>query len=534
MSYQNYASSGLGNPSSGFGGRARGVNNLKRLSVALPPKVNSISEDQVDNPTPRTSRSHLLAGLRTAPKSANGPASAPYYQTQHQMTGSAPNQWSDSRYSTYNQAVPYTAVGTSFGQNRFVANAGQQTYALPEQVLAPPSFYGREDEIDPTYFEQLQLTGLYLQQRQQQLQQQLANITAAANQFQGMSLNTKTMQQQQQLPMMQSIGRNTMYGQQQQTQSPIEVPGQPGLYLVYDNTTGQYQYVQDTGAQKAPSSFQQSQPAYNLSTASSATYDASLPMFRAEISPPPVEHASASNSRSITPPKKAGSPPSVLEHVEPLPPPSATAFRRGHKKATSLAISTGNSAADGPKTSSAATFASARTVVPAGPMTGTFGPGNARAGEHPIRQPRGPPSLEELVALPTTKHEGSKNFATRQRRRALNSLMRAGSVRRSFNNVDSPISESELSFQLSEDDDSPIRKQSPIGSERSVNRGSQSSLEGLGTGSAVTTPASEVDGNIFDMRSFVKGLPPHVQQSQERRKMMLGVLNAAEKRKSFS
>ena len=37
---------GLGNPSSGFGNRHQRLNS-KRLSVALPPKVNSISENVV-------------------------------------------------------------------------------------------------------------------------------------------------------------------------------------------------------------------------------------------------------------------------------------------------------------------------------------------------------------------------------------------------------------------------------------------------------------------------------------------------------
>ncbi|KAA8572533.1 hypothetical protein EYC84_003143 [Monilinia fructicola] len=35
------------------------------------------------------------------------------------------------------------------------------------------------------------------------------------------------------------------------------------------------------------------------------------------------------------------------------------------------------------------------------------------AGEHPIRQPRGPPPIEELRARPTSLFEGSKNFASR-------------------------------------------------------------------------------------------------------------------------
>ncbi|CAO2658332.1 Nn.00g060550.m01.CDS01 [Neocucurbitaria sp. VM-36] len=50
-------------------------------------------------------------------------------------------------------------------------------------------------------------------------------------------------------------------------------------------------------------------------------------------------------------------------------------------------------------------------------------PSQARAREHPIRQPRGPPSLVELKERPNTKHKGSKNFATRQRRQAVGSLV---------------------------------------------------------------------------------------------------------------
>ncbi|KAI9646654.1 hypothetical protein NHQ30_004651 [Ciborinia camelliae] len=41
-----------------------------------------------------------------------------------------------------------------------------------------------------------------------------------------------------------------------------------------------------------------------------------------------------------------------------------------------------------------------------------FGAGAGHAGEHPIRQPLGPPPIEELKAKPTTKFAGSKNFAT--------------------------------------------------------------------------------------------------------------------------
>jgi hypothetical protein len=545
MTFNGFSSNGLGAPGSGFASRNRGAHNHKRLSVGLPQHINPAENHSDSNPTPRTSRSHLLAGLRTAPKTPAVPASAPYNQLdyQSQLSGMDANT-----YNAYMQSVPQSATAASFGGNQYGGRQQHQQhqqqqrhqqqqhqqqqhqqqqqhmYSMPEQVLAPPTFYGQEAEMDPNVMEQLQLTSLFLAQRQQQLQQQLAAITAAANtaQLQGLNLS----QFQQQMPQVNA------YGQQraQQQQSPIEVPGQPGLYLVYNPMTGQYQYAVDNNAQSPMSPVSQNQNGFfNVDTPQKQQQ----PVFRAEISPPPTERPTPTGSRSITPPKKTSSPASSLAHVEPLPPPSANAFRRGHKKASSLAINALTGVSDGPKTSSVATFGSARTVFPPTPMTGTFGPGAARAGEHPLRQPRGPPPLEELVALPTSKHEGSKNFATRQRRRALDNLVRAGSFRRAVSGSPrgSPISERELHFQ-SEEDEPCFRKQSPIGSERNAKRSSKDSLEGLGAGGAVQTPVSE-KGDAFDMGNFAKQLPSPIQQGLGRRHMMLGVLSAAEKRKSM-
>lgn len=524
MTYNGFSSNGLGGAGSGYASRNRGGHNPKRLSVGLPQHMNPAENHSDANPTPRTSRSHLLAGLRTAPKTPAVPASAPYNQLdyQSQLGGVDSNN-----YNTYMQGLPQTATAAGFGGNHY-GNRQQQTqqqmYSMPEQVLAPPTFYGQDAEMDPSMMEQLQLTSLFLAQRQQQLQQQLAAITAAANTAQLQGLNMNQFQQ----PMTPQING---YRQQRAQQSPIEVPGQPGLYLVYNPMTGQYQYAVDNNAQSPMSPISQNQTGFfnNVDTPQKHQQ----PVFRAEISPPPTERPTPTTSRSITPPKKSSSPASSLAHVEPLPPPSANAFRRGHKKASSLAITAMNGASDGPKTSSVATFGSARSVFPPTPMTGTFGPGAARAGEHPVRQPRGPPPLEELVALPTSKHEGSKNFATRQRRRALDNLVRAGSFRRAVSGSprSSPISERELNFQ-SEEDEPCFRKQSPIGSERNAKRSSKDSLEGLGAGGAVQTPVSE-RGDAFDMGSFAKQLPSPIQQGLGRRQMMLGVLSAAEKRKSM-
>jgi hypothetical protein len=541
MTFNGFSSNGLGAPGSGFASRNRGAHNHKRLSVGLPQHINPAENHSDSNPTPRTSRSHLLAGLRTAPKTPAVPASAPYNQLdyQSQLSGMDANT-----YNAYMQSVPQSASAASFGGNQYngrqqhqqhnqqqqrhqqqqLQQQQQHMYSMPEQVLAPPTFYGQEAEMDPNVMEQLQLTSLFLAQRQQQLQQQLAAITAAANtaQLQGLNLS----QFQQQMPQVNAYGQQRAH----QQQSPIEVPGQPGLYLVYNPMTGQYQYAVDNNAQSPMSPVTQNQSGFfGVDTPQKQQQ----PVFRAEISPPPTERPTPTGSRSITPPKKTSSPASSLAHVEPLPPPSANAFRRGHKKASSLAINALTGVSDGPKTSSVATFGSVRTVFPPTPMTGTFGPGAARAGEHPLRQPRGPPPLEELIALPTSKHEGSKNFATRQRRRALDNLVRAGSFRRAVSGSPrgSPISERELHFQ-SEEDEPCFRKQSPIGSERNAKRSSKDSLEGLGAGGAVQTPVSE-KGDAFDMGNFAKQLPSPIQQGLGRRHMMLGVLSAAEKRKSM-
>ncbi|EXF76199.1 hypothetical protein CFIO01_03592 [Colletotrichum fioriniae PJ7] len=132
--------------------------------------------------------------------------------------------------------------------------------------------------------------------------------------------------------------------------------------------------------------------------------------------------------------------------VAPLPPPSANAFRRGHKKVMSLALNGNNQASLSPSQEPPKSAGPKTASFPLTPLTGGYGPGQGRAGEHPIRQPRGPPSIEELKAKPIAKMEGSKNFATRARRSAVHNLVRAGRERRkgpgSSNGSMSPVSES--------------------------------------------------------------------------------------------
>ncbi|KAL2357150.1 hypothetical protein BJ546DRAFT_947466 [Cryomyces antarcticus] len=522
MSYNGYPSNGaLGVPGSGFASRGKDTN-IKRLSVALPSELGSNNGNQSDpNPTPRTSRSHLLAGLRTQPKMPAVPASAPYNQSQHRF-GLEASKYADANYNPYAQGVPQTATGSSFSgrsNQQYNGNAGRQMYSFPEQVLAPQAMeYGGEDD---QMSQQLRMAEMYLAQRQQHLQQQLMELqlAAAANQLQGLNLSSNQYQQYPNTPMSPEMG---VYNQQLQNgMSPVtqEVPGQPGLYLVYNPMTGQHSYAVDPSVQqRARVASSPPLPASGFK-ASSPDSEVPTPSFRAQISPPPQTSGSSPFApHSLTPPKKSPSPPA---DVQPLPPPSANAFRRGvgmHKKAASLAsnntfTSSLPSVTDGAKSSS---------VRPSGfpptPTTGTFGPGQARAGEHPT----------------------------------LRAGLERNGITRGSNGSRTPASETEISFSLSEDDGSDSvqsggssRKQSigslraaangAIGSEmkeRSRERNSQGSVEGLWAANSVSSDeGTNVGGKLVEVKAEqpqLRGKAP----PQDRRKMPMLVLTSAEKRKS--
>lgn len=500
MNYNNAAfmPSSFSGPTSGFASRGNRNTNMNRLSVAMPPKSSSpVSADGGTSPLPRaTSRSHLLAGLRTAPKSPGLPASHTYHQLPG-TTNHAQSHQTGFPSHMQNRAMPRSATLADLNQDQYALYTGQNLTS-PDQVLAPPSIYGQQEEVDPNVLEQLQLTGQFLAQRQQQLQMQLANITAAASQLQGLNgYQQQLLVNSQQLQLQ----------QQQQQMQMVDQAAQPSMQLMYDSATGQYQYIaapQQQYLQRSNSPMGQSASMHNLSAASN-TFEPSIPMFRAEISPPPMERPSHSNSRSDTP----------IEHVQPLPPPSANAFRRGHQKKN-------------PSVSVASDKAGGLTRTTS---INAFGPGGNRVGVHPIRQPRGPPGIEELIALPTANHEGSKNFAARRRRQALNNLVRAGSIRReaSSSPAVSPTSESGLSLHSEAEEPGLYRRQSPIGSE--VKQSSRSSLEGAGPNPA----SSKEKGSTFDMGHFVKQLPAHIRQpiqAQADSRRLLAANNLADKRRS--
>lgn len=424
MTYNEFTpNGGLGAPGTGYGSRGKG-GHIKHLSVGPQGYNNQSYEEQFDAaPTPRTSRSHLLAGLRTAPKSA--PLSQ-YGQPSNRYSYHGDSAYGNQYNLGYGQELPQSAMGPSFGglaTNNKVNNRRSQMYSMPEQVLAPPAldFNGSGGEqIDPQAFGDLVATKAWLIKRQQQLQQQLIDVTAAAQQFQGMNINNG----QQHYQGAQLAPQSSVYNQQAQSgmQPQIQaVPNQPGVFSVYNPMTGQYSCFVDQNMQQIQ--LQSSPPLTNPGISSSPSEDDGFGQLRNDTRSP--AGYSAGQSRNATPPKHT---PSPSQDVAPLPPPSANAFRPGHKKTASLAGSGAFSKLNG---SEGGRLGAARAAgLPNTPLSGTFGPGMGRVGEHPSRQPRGPPPLEELVAAPTSKSEGSKNFATRQRRRAVINLVRAGNERR--------------------------------------------------------------------------------------------------------
>lgn len=563
MTYNSSFNNGgsIGVPSSSFSSRGK-ASHIKRLSVP-PPHISTIDESQPSAPlqTPRTSRSHLLAGLRTA-KSATFPSA-------HQQHLGQDHGRYAARSDRAAERVPQTATGTGFPRHSFATNqnvdmnTGRPLYTLPEQVLAPPALDVSTDlPMDDNMYAELMSTNLFLAARQQRLQQQLISVTAAAQQFQGLNLGMPVAPQQN-LPSLSLPGMGFYQQQLQQGVQPVVQPvlGQPGLFSVFNPLTGQQNYIYDNSAQQqdaASSLYQEEEQGDQYQTG------LHVPTFRAEVSPPPESRQSPQHP--ISPPKSSPSPP---QEVTPLPPPSANAFRRGHKKSSSFAPRTLDTAK---ANNTAVNNAVPKTAaLPQTPATGTFGPGQGRAGEHPIRQPRGPPSLEELVAKPTSKHEGSKNFATRQRRRAVHNLVRAGIERRgdtrsfgyhSSGGTNTPSSEKEFTF--SDGDDATVRSGSlsskpSLGSLRAAANGAigserkeRSSRERKSESPYSGTPTSEDGGSFFgptgkfaDIRADHVSSPtgtPSVAAvvagqktaapGPERRKTPMLVLSSAEKRKT--
>ena len=537
----------LGVPGSGFASRGKG-SHIKRLN--LQPRPSHLAQVDEARPLPsagpRTARSHLLAGLRTAPRQPSAPTTAPLFLQDGARRGSQQHQ----QQSMYPANVPYTAAAANFpntGGNDYANN--NHLYSLPEHVLAPPPLDMNlevGEHMDERMYTELMSANLYLAAQQHRLQQQLASVTAAAQQYQNMNYNlTQGIQQQQQQQQTMSPGvQSGFYQQQQQVpqsmQSVVQaVPGQPGVYCVYNPLTGQQDFVVDESVRQeeltSPGQNQgqtqgQFQEQYrSTSTNNNSNSNNSYPFRQAFASP--GERPSPVHSQSPSPPRSTNSP---AHPEQPLPAP----LKRNHRKNLSVALKVGTDARGAgatPKTS----------MFPPTPASGTFGPGQGRAGEHPIRQPRGPPPLEELVAKPTSKFEGSKNFATRQRRRAVHNLVRAGMERRGGSNNTggslTPSSDSDFDFSPTESDgtnhSASVSSRPSMGSLRGVNAAIGSERKERAYDSQYSPPGG-------DDKYGGDGLPPTAadvvagrnaaaltNQPDQRRRMPMFVLSSAEKRK---
>ncbi|EFW99668.1 hypothetical protein CMQ_5479 [Grosmannia clavigera kw1407] len=445
----------------------RGGQNIKPLSFEI---LAPGSEKEAGAATPRTSRSHLLAGLRTAPKSATAgtfpsspTAAAPTTRFSRIPTTSS-SYSHDGVSNGPKTSLPRFPQGQTYNQH---STYGQQYTA--EQILAPPEIQLDEQDASTLGVEYAELvaTNMYLAAQKQRLQQQLMSVQAAQQQFQNMSIgNTHQAMQP-------SGYQHLLYQQQQQQQMLASgLSTVNNVYAVVDPLTGQQTLYVGQGASQLNNHFVdqyntnlqqlqqlqliQQQLQQQQTTQHRQASPAAAP--RVHVSPPPSETHNG-NFRNQSPPRQHASTP---EQHAPLPPPSANAFRRGHKKAVSLvgsnlaSINTGSVTLNHEAPKSAGPKS---TSFPTSVQTGTYGPGQGRAGEHPIRQPRGPPNFDELARKPTAKDEGSKNFAARTRRSAVRNLMRAGITRRQVtvsgsSGSISPISESaeELAIVLTDDE----------------------------------------------------------------------------------
>lgn len=540
---------GLGMPTGGLASR-RGGQTIKPLSFENINKQGAQTDNGV--PTPRTARGHLLAGLRTAPKTSTATSFAPMSPT----TNNPQQQFARNNGSNGNNADNvYNPPKTAFPQYNNQSgynNAPDQQYTV-DQVLAPPELpldEQAQEYMEPQLYEQLVATNMYLAQQQQRLQQQLRSVQAAAQQFQQLNLSNPQLNQQQMM----------LYQQQQhvrnlQQQLSLQAAMSQGQQVYYHAATGQY--LVDTSNMGLGNSYGQEQQSMNLAVGGLSQQQQQQlfqqqmqqNMPRVQVSPPPENQIQAPSYRSNSPPKRYDSP---QTEVTPLPPPSANAFRRGHKKSTSLApVDSALAAAvgsDGPKS------AGPRTAnFPLTPMTGTYGPGQARAGEHPVRQPRGPPSLDELKAKPTAKHEGSKNFATRTRRSAVSNLMRAGNLRRKGTSSSagsmSPVSETaeESATPITDNDSDSGRsgsgslagemdcgdsQTSASGSWGAIGSNRPSSREKISRSSA-DSAASDSESNSF--ANLFKNRAAHAKEQEQangQRKAPRLVLTSVEKRKT--
>jgi len=472
MNYGQGNQSSLGVAGLGYASRGK-ASNIRRISVQAAQNLSVADVDNAALPTPRSSsRAQLLSGLRTAPKTPT--VFSPTVQEPPMI--SSMNGMDNTRYNNQYRAnslpqnkaprtVGYPGQRNSMSQQPTqsfqtrISSQQQQPLSIATQQLYQNNMNSQSAGIsdydnDAKVYANLLAQNIYLAQQQQLLEQQLRNVHQAQQlqqvqqQFQQVNLQSPINSSFQNSPISSNV-----YGQ-----ATNNVQG-AGYYSMYNPLTGQYNYYLAQPQQSFV------QPAQNI-----------------KVEEPYVEEPKPVQRCSPSPPKVND----LKSEKTPTPPP----FRRGHKKSTSVAVNVnaGDVASEAQKTSLP------RTPLPSTPMQSTFG----GKGDHPTRQPRGPPNFEEIAAKPTTKHEGSKNFAARQRRRAISKLVHAGLERRGARSTGSnggsmtPVSENEVSLSF-EDSDSVTSSHSGRHSSQSMHGDGDYSASSLsGDESTLVKPVRQV------------------------------------------
>ena len=540
MTYNNFHQSAA--PS--FGSRGKG-SHLRNISVPAPNSLAAPENQPV--PTPRSARSALLMNLRTAPKTPTPqttPASAPEH-----------GGYDNSRYAGI--TAPLSGYGN--GNHHHLHQQLHQRLPTPPSSSSPSIQVndGDIDDYDHESYQQMQMMmaqNAYLAQVQQQLaaaqkvqqlQQQLAQLqmqgvgySATPPMSPGMvlgggggggssggggvygfgpsalysqytspqygQLHTSYSQQQEQLQQLQKLQFQHLQvqqlAQQQQQQQQHQQQQQQQQRQQLQLQLQQLQYQQQPVAQveiSPPTPIDP--PASNGSLSMAGSRDSSR-----SRSPPKLNLHQSSNSNASSVGAGGGAGGSAGgagaggSGAAAANSSAAAGFRRGHRKASSLSTCTSVNnieIVEAPRTS-----LPNLSQLPSTPMTATFAPGHA-SGTHPLRQPKGPPSFEELKAKPTSKHEGSKNFATRQRRRAISRLVSASTERRSARSASGTASAGGTMTPVSEHDGFAFEEETEsVGS--AAGRNSRQSLRdydlnnsSADEGSVSSRPSSGKSGN---------------------------------------
>ncbi|KAK6329659.1 hypothetical protein TWF696_003533 [Orbilia brochopaga] len=403
-----------------------------RRNIAIPslPTISTSLYDESKthmlSPLPSSrgsSRAQLLAGLRTAPKTPLGTEHA------HILDGNLHDDASQATPVDLNSPYKNQRMFSQTGVRGLASHGNMpanmaRPLLLQEQLqdltiggfAAPPTppastalSYQTDGDYEAKLYADLLARNISLAQQQQLLQQMI--VSQQAQQLQ--KANPQAHVQTSGVPSYSApMMSPTVY-------SPSAARHQPSHHYTPPNNQHFYLSQQSRNTQ----GMHQGTPVSDQTPIATPASGSQVSLSSSPTTESPARTPSSRSSPSPTRGALNGERPHMQKTPSP-PPVSLSKFRRGHKKCISLSGCNNMNPAitdSGPKTS-LPRFSN----VPSTPLNSTFG----GRGDHPIRQPRGPPALEEIVSKPSSKHEGSKNFSSRQRRRALTKLVNAGMERR--------------------------------------------------------------------------------------------------------